>query len=196
SAVSQLAHELSSLPALVVLVIAGGRRSDVVTGEQDPRVPGVLAGDQIDLPQHTKRAQRQVFEVADRRGDDEEGAGRRRQATPTARSADARAWRSRAAPLRRLFLGFRDENRLLVTQDHLARDHTLLEPLDRGKLVHDLEHHLFQDGAESAGARAPLESLASDRGDGIVGELEPHLLEIEVLLLLLDDLVLLLLQDQ
>src|SRR6266436_6733502 len=98
-------------------------------------------------------------------------------------------------PLRRLFLGFRDEDRLLVAQDHLAGDHALLEPLDRGQLVHDLEHHLFQDGAKAAGPGTPLERFLGDGGDGVVGELEPHLFEVEVLLVLLDDRVLRLLED-
>src|SRR5439155_296526 len=127
-AVHQLAHELRALPALVVLVIAGGRSPDLVTGQQNPGVASVLAGDQIDLAQHAERAQRHVLEVADRRGDDEEGTGRRRQTTPTAMSADA-------------------------------------------------------TGAAITG------------GAGVVGELEPHLFEVEVLLVLLDDRVLRLLED-
>src|SRR5262245_9259081 len=101
----------------------------------------------------------------------------------------------RALRLRGLFLGLGDQHRTLVVQDHLARDDALLEALDGRQLVHDLEHDLFQDGAQAARAGAPLERLARDGGHRVVGELEPNLLEIEVLLVLLDDRVLRLFED-
>src|SRR5512145_797123 len=78
--------------------------------------------------------------------------------------------------LRRLLLGrFRDQEGPLAVHDDLARDHALLETLDGRQLVHDLEHDLFQDGAQAAGAGAPLERLARDGGHRVVGELEPDL---------------------
>src|SRR5256885_1096397 len=94
-----------------------------------------------------------------------------------------------------LFLGFGHEERPLAIQDDLPRDDALLEPLDRRQLVHDLEHDLLEDGAEAARARAALEGLPGDRRHGVLGELEAHLLEVEVLLVLLDDRVLRLPKD-
>src|SRR5437762_5404795 len=81
-----------------------------------------------------------------------------------------------------LFLGFGHEERPLAIQDDLPRDDALLEPLDRRELVHDLEHDFLEDRAEAACARAALEGFLRDRRDRILGELEAHLLEIEVLL--------------
>src|SRR5919198_2276196 len=91
----------------------------------------------------------------------------------------------RALRLRGLFLRFGDQHRPLVIHDHFARDDALLQALDRRQLVHDLEHDLFQDGAQTPGAGAALECLAGDGGHRIVGELEADLLEVEVLLVLL-----------
>src|SRR5262245_16698566 len=101
----------------------------------------------------------------------------------------------RSLRLRGLFLGLGHQHRTLVVQDHLARDDALLEALDGRQLVHDLEHDLFEYGAQAARAGAPLERLARDGGHRVVGELEADLLEIEVLLILLDDRVLRLLED-
>lgn len=56
-----------------MLVIAGQRRRDVVAVEQDARRARVLGGDQTHLAQHPQRAQGDVFEIADGRGDDVEG---------------------------------------------------------------------------------------------------------------------------
>src|SRR5204863_8046102 len=94
-----------------------------------------------------------------------------------------------------LFLGFGHEERPLAIQDDLPRDDALLEPLDGRELVHDLEHDFLEDRAEAACARAALEGFLRDRRDRILGELEAHLLEIEVLLVLLDDRVLRLPED-
>src|SRR5213593_4931355 len=88
----------------------------------------------------------------------------------------------RALRLRGLFVGLGDQHRALVVQDHLARDDALLEALDGRQLVHDLEHDLLEDRAQAAGSGAALEGLAGDAGDGVVGELQPYLLEVEVLL--------------
>src|SRR5467141_825278 len=101
----------------------------------------------------------------------------------------------RALRLRGLFVGFGDQHRPLVVHDDLARDDALLEALDGRELVHDLEHDLFEDRAQAPRTRAALERLLGDAGHRVVGELEPHLLEVEVLLVLLDDRVLGLLED-
>src|SRR2546426_6174465 len=101
----------------------------------------------------------------------------------------------RALRVRGLFVGFGDQHRPLVVQDHLARDDALLEPLDGRQLVHDLEHDFLQDRAQAAGARTPLERLLGDGSHRVVRELEADLLEVEVLMVLLDDRVLRLLED-
>src|SRR3989442_6721750 len=92
--------------------------------------------------------------------------------------------------LRRLLLRFRDEQRPLVVQDDLARDDALLEPLDGRQVIHDLEHDLLQDRPEPARAGPPLERLPRDGRHRVIRELQPDLLEVEVLLVLLDDRVL------
>ena len=51
------------------------RLADLVVGEQLGGAPRVFGGDEIDLAQRAQRPERQVLEVADGRGDDEEGAG-------------------------------------------------------------------------------------------------------------------------
>ena len=63
------------LAPLVVLVQADHRAMDLVVRQQFRGAPGVFGGDEIDLAQRPQRPKREVLEVADRRGDDEEGAG-------------------------------------------------------------------------------------------------------------------------
>jgi hypothetical protein len=58
-----------------VLVIAGRTRSDSVMIEQLLRLTGVLAGDEINLLQHSNGAQGDVFEIADGCGDEVEARG-------------------------------------------------------------------------------------------------------------------------
>src|SRR6266581_1174396 len=101
----------------------------------------------------------------------------------------------RALRLRGLFVGFGDQHRPLVVQDHLARDDALLEPLDGRQLVHDLEHDLLQDRPEPARAGPPLERLLRDRRHRVVRELQADLLEVEILLVLPGDRVLRLPED-
>src|SRR3989304_1323674 len=84
----------------------------------------------------------------------------------------------------------RGPGRRLAIADHFTRNHALRQPLDRRQLVHDLEHDLFQDRPEPARAGAALERLAPDRRHRVVGGLQPHLLEVAVLLVLLGDRVL------
>src|SRR5262249_21635883 len=52
--------------------VGGTERIDV--REQQPRCTGVLGRDQVGFPEHARRPQRQVLEVADRRADDEQDA--------------------------------------------------------------------------------------------------------------------------
>src|SRR6266508_6941440 len=103
---------------------------------------------------------------------------------------------SRPPPmLRGLLLLLGDEDGALLVEDNLAGDDALLEPRDGRQLVHHLEHDLFEHGTQPPRPRAALHRLAGDGRHGVVGELEPHLLQVEVLLVLLDDGVLGLPQD-
>jgi hypothetical protein len=64
-----------------------------------------------------------------------------------------------------------------------------------GQVVHDVEQHLFEDGPQAAGAGAPQQRLVGDGLEGVVGELELDVLELEELLVLLDQGVLRLGED-
>ena len=66
------------LRRFVVLVQAGGAGGDGVAGEQVSRSARVFGGDQRHFPQDPQRPGRDVFEVADRRGDHEQRAGHER----------------------------------------------------------------------------------------------------------------------
>ena len=69
---SKLLHEFRRPRGLIVLVIAGRTRGYSVMIEQLLRLTGVLAGDEINLLQHSNGAQGNVFEIADRRGNEVE----------------------------------------------------------------------------------------------------------------------------
>ena len=58
---------------LVVLVVAQQTRFDAVPLEEPPRMPGVLAEDELGLAELAEHAQRDVLEIPDRRGADREG---------------------------------------------------------------------------------------------------------------------------
>src|SRR5712664_1489170 len=88
-----------------------------------------------------------------------------------------------------------DEDRAILVEDDFAGDDALLQARQRGQLVHHLEHDLLEHRAQAPRPGAALHRLAGHRGHRVVGELEPHLLELEVLLVLLDDRVLRLAED-
>ena len=50
-----------------------------------------------------------------------------------------------------------------------------------GQVVHDVEQHLFEDGPQPAGAGAPQQGLVGHRLQGVVGELQLDVLELEEL---------------
>jgi hypothetical protein len=62
----------------------------------------------------------------------------------------------------------------------------LLDVVAAREVVHDVEQHLFEDGPQAAGAGAPQQRLVGDRVEGVVGELELDVFELEELLVLLD----------
>ncbi len=59
----------------------------------------------------------------------------------------------------------------------------------------DVEQDLFEDRPQAAGAGAPQERLVGDRLQGVVGELQLDVLELEELAVLLDQRVLRLDED-
>ncbi len=62
-------HDLIGARDLVVLVQREGARRDPVVAEQHARHARVLGRDHVDAPEDVERAQRQVAEISDRRGD-------------------------------------------------------------------------------------------------------------------------------
>ena len=62
-------HDLVGARDLVVLVQREWTRRDPVVAEQHARHARVLGGDHVDAPEDVERAQRQVAEISDRRGD-------------------------------------------------------------------------------------------------------------------------------
>ncbi len=60
---------------LVVFVQADERLLYLIVGQQAAGPPRVLGGDEVHLAKGAECAKRQVLEVADGGGDDEEGAG-------------------------------------------------------------------------------------------------------------------------
>src|ERR671917_189081 len=74
-------------------------------------------------------------------------------------------------------------------------DHALADVAAARQLVHEVEQHLFEDGPQAAGAGAPEQRLVRDRLEGVVGELELDVLELEDLAVLLDEGVLRLVED-
>src|SRR5262245_14677492 len=51
-----------------------------------------------------------------------------------------------------------ESDRLFPVEDHVARHHALLDLLHRGEVVHELQHEVFDDHPQAAGA-----DLARDR---------------------------------
>ena len=72
------ADEFRRFPMLVVFVKADHRALDVVPGEELGRAARVFRGDEINLAKRSKCPKCDVLEIADRRRDDEEGAGHER----------------------------------------------------------------------------------------------------------------------
>src|SRR5258706_5543111 len=95
----------------------------------------------------------------------------------------------------RLRLLLEHEQRLAPPFDHLLADHALLDVIARGDVVHQVEHHIFEDRAQAASTRFAGERLARHRAQRAVRETQSHVLELEQLLVLLDERVLRLGQD-
>ena len=82
----------------------------------------------------------------------------------------------------------------LVEHD-LTVDHALAHVAARREVVHDVEQHLFEDGPQATGAGAAEQRLVGDGAEGVVGELQLDVFELEELLVLLHQRVLRLDQD-
>src|SRR5881396_1535837 len=78
----------------------------------------------------------------------------------------------------------RDEQWLPAFGDALGRDGDLAHVVATRQVEHDVGHHFFENGAEAAGARAPLDRLLGDRLERVLLDREPHVLELEQLLVL------------
>src|SRR2546422_680273 len=87
------------------------------------------------------------------------------------------------------------EQRLASLFDHLLADHALFDVIARRDVVHQVEHHVFEDRAQAARARLAREGLARHRAQRAVGEAQPDVSELEQLLMLLDQRFLRLGQD-
>src|SRR3989454_1363548 len=79
----------------------------------------------------------------------------------------------------------RDEQGLPAFGDALGRDGDLAHVVAARQVEHDVGHHLFENGAEAAGAGAALNGLLGDRLERVLLDREPHVLELEQLLVLL-----------
>src|SRR5713226_1716936 len=78
---------------------------------------------------------------------------------------------------------------------HLGGDHELPDLALRRQVVHQLEHQVFQDHAQPAGAYLSLQGQVGDGFQRFIGESQPHIFELEQSLVLTDQGVLRLGQD-
>src|SRR2546426_984611 len=84
----------------------------------------------------------------------------------------------------------RDEQWLPAFRDALGRNGDLAHVVAARQIEHDVGHHLLEDGAEAAGTRTPLDRLLGNRLERVLLDREPHILELEQLLVLLGERVL------
>ena len=94
-----------------------------------------------------------------------------------------------------LLFGFGHQEWAAAVDDYVLVDDALAHVLHRRDLVHHVEQHFLDGGAQAAGAGLALLGLAGGRLERLVGEGELDVVEGEELLVLLDDRVLRLDQD-
>ena len=82
-----------------------------------------------------------------------------------------------------------------LVQHHGPVDHALGDVGTPGEVVHHFEQHLFEDGAETAGPRTPQQCLFGHRLEGVIGQFELDVIELEHPLVLAGERVLRLDQD-
>src|SRR5262249_16707793 len=88
-----------------------------------------------------------------------------------------------------------DVERTRGALDDFARDHNFFHTFEARKVEHGLEQDAFEDRLQAAGARLPLDRLARDRTERLVGKGQLDVLHLEQALILLDQRVLRIGQD-
>ena len=89
-----------------------------------------------------------------------------------------------------------DDIRLGLSLDDLLVDHHLLHVAQAGQVVHGVEQHILEDGAQAAGAGLSLHGLAGHRAQRVLAKVELHAFHVEQLAILLGERVLRLQQDR
>src|SRR3989441_651767 len=109
-----------------------------------------------------------------------------------------KSWRSMLRPGSGFLLladALGHEQRGPTLRDAFGRHGDLADVIATRQLEHDVGHHLFQDGAQAARARAALDRLLGDGLERFLLHREPHVFELEQLLVLLREGVLRLDED-
>src|SRR5262249_3835438 len=88
-----------------------------------------------------------------------------------------------------------DRDRVRMVLDEVPRDDAFLDVVVRGDLVHHVEHQVFDDDLQAPRPDVPGQGFLGDRLDGVVGETQLDVLELQHRLVLLDERVLGLAQD-
>src|SRR5436190_389911 len=78
-----------------------------------------------------------------------------------------------------------DPDRLLGPHDDVLVDMDLVDPVHRRQIEHGVEQDALEDRTEPARAGLPVDRLAGDRAQRVVGEAQLDLLHVEQLLVLL-----------
>src|SRR5918995_61472 len=88
-----------------------------------------------------------------------------------------------------LLLAHAHQQRPRAVVDDVGVDHAFADILQRGNLVHHVEEHFLDRGAQAAGARLALLRLLGGGLQRVIGEDQFHIVQGEELLVLLDDRV-------
>src|SRR5678816_3909479 len=124
-----------------------------------------------DARQHSKRLE------CSRTTDRADGPGRRCESTSNVQ---------RLGGLDVLVL-LENADRRMLTEDRIFGDENLFDLLLRGRVIHDVQHDLFQYRAQSPGSGFLRECLPRHRSQGALSESQLHLLERKQFLVLLGE---------
>src|SRR5258706_14715588 len=72
-----------------------------------------------------------------------------------------------------------DDERRIAFGDHVLVQNDLFDAVFRRNVVHDVEHRLFEDRAQTARTALAFERLLGDRLERTLGELELHRVHLE-----------------
>ena len=75
----------------------------------------------------------------------------------------------------------------IAALDHVLGDLEIADALVRGQMVHEVEHELFKDHAQAAGADLASHGFAGDGAGRILGEMQPDVFVLEEALVLLEN---------